>query len=156
MRILNVLCAFVILFVRAASAQLPDTPAGRQFGAWLKARNSGDRAIIQQFIDKNMPWGRIEQELAMNAQSGGYDVKKVEQSTDTHIVVLAQERGPAKQFSRILMDVEAAEPHQIAGIRIQPAQPPADMAPPKMTPEETVAARKSPPFLQFSAWLEAF
>src|SRR5262249_43768245 len=37
-----------------------------------------------------------------------------------------------------------------------PAQPPADLAPPKMTESEIAAARNGAPFRQFSAWLEAF
>jgi CubicO group peptidase (beta-lactamase class C family) len=146
----------VSLFVGLAAAQIPSTPAGRQFLAWQKAQDSGDRATIQDFIDKSMPFGRIDQELAMHNQSGGYDVKKVEESSDTRLVVLAQERGLARQFVRITFSVAPQEPYQLTGIRIQPAQPPADLAPPKMTESELAAARTGAPFLQFSAWLEAF
>src|SRR5216684_3856730 len=96
------LLTFGILFAGTLSAQVPDTPAGRQFSLWLKARDSGDRATIQEFVEKNMPWGRVDQELAMGKQSGGYDLKKVEESTDTRLVVLARERGPAQQFVRIM------------------------------------------------------
>jgi hypothetical protein len=138
-----------------AQAQIPDTPAGHQFLAWRAAQDSGDKATIEQFIAKSMPWGRAEQELAMGKQSGGFDVKKVEDSSDVQLVVLAQQRGPAKQFVRITFNVGAEEPHQIAGIRIQPAQPPAELAPPKMTPAEAEAAHKGIPFQQFSAWLAA-
>jgi hypothetical protein len=42
---------FAVLFLAAVCAQIPDTPAGRQFSAWLKAFNSGDRATMQQFFD---------------------------------------------------------------------------------------------------------
>ncbi|SPF36299.1 Penicillin-binding protein, beta-lactamase class C (modular protein) [Candidatus Sulfopaludibacter sp. SbA4] len=156
MRKLTRTLILTVLFVFALHAQIPDTPAGRQFSAWRKAQDTGDRAVIQQFIDKNMPWGGVDQELAVRNQSGGYDVKKVEESTGTHLVVLVQERGPAKQFQRITMNVAAAEPYQIAGIRIQLAQPPPELAPPKMTAAETEAARAGAPFHQFSAWLDAF
>ncbi|HKE25317.1 MAG TPA: serine hydrolase domain-containing protein [Bryobacteraceae bacterium] len=144
------------LLISTAYAQVPDTPAGRQFNAWRAAQDSGDRATIQQYLDKNFPHGRVEQELAIHNQTGGYDVKRVEQSSDLHIVVLVQERNPPRQFARATMDVEAAEPHQIAGIRVQNTQPPPDLAPPKITPAEIEAARKGAPFRQFSAWLEAF
>ena len=43
---------FAVLFAGALCAQIPDTPAGRQFTAWLTAFNSGDRATMQQFFDK--------------------------------------------------------------------------------------------------------
>ena len=138
-----------------AQVQLPDTPAARQYAAWRKAQDSGDRAVVQQFIEKSMPWGRADQEVAMGKQSGGYDVKKVETSTDTNLVVLAQERGPAKQFVRITFNV-SPDGNQVAGIRIGPAQPPPDLAPPKMTAADQDAARKGAPFRQFSAWLDVF
>jgi D-alanyl-D-alanine carboxypeptidase len=148
---------FMVLFAGTARAQIqiPDTPAGREFSAWRKAQDSGDRATIQQFIEKHMPWGRVEQELTIGQQSGGYDLKKVESSSDTNLVVLAQERGPGKQFARITLNV-TADGVQIAGIRIQPVQPPPEFAPPKMTAAQAEAARQGAPFRQFSAWLEAF
>ena len=43
------------LFATTLHAQIPSTPAGRQFSAWLAAFNSGDQAQMQQFIDKSMP-----------------------------------------------------------------------------------------------------
>jgi CubicO group peptidase (beta-lactamase class C family) len=150
------LTLIVCLFAVMAAAQIPDTPAGRQFLAWQKAQDSGDRATIQDFIDKNMPFGRVDQELAMHNQSGGYDVKRVEESSDTQLVVLAQERGPARQFFRITFGVAAQPPYPLTGIRVQATQPPADLAPPKMTESQIAEARKGAPFLQFSAWLEAF
>ena len=151
----------VILFLCAllavpAGAQVPDTPASRQFLAWRKAQDSGDSVAIRQFIEKNMPWGQVQQELAIRNRTGGYDVRKVEESTPTRLVVLAQERGPTKQFSRIILTVAEAEPNAITGIRIQPAEPPAEFAPPRLTPAELEAARRGTPFRQFSAWLEAF
>ena len=156
MRKLTLTLTLAALFAGAACAQIPDTPAGRQFSAWLNAFNSGDRAAMQQFFDAHMPFGRIEQDMAIRNQTGGFDVKRVEESTDTRVVVLAQERGPGKQFTRIAMNVEAAEPYQVAGLRFQQAQPPPELAPPKMTASEDAAARKGAPFRQFSAWLAAF
>jgi len=156
MRKLTPILTFAITFAGMVSAQIPETPAGRLFLAWQKAQDSGDRATIQQFIEKSMAWGRAEQELAIHNQTGGFDVRKVEQSSDTGLVVLAQERGGGRQFMRISLNVAAADPNQIAGIRIQPTQPPPELAPPKLTASEAEAARSGPPFRQFSAWLEVF
>ena len=156
MRKLTLILTFVVLFAGAVCAQIPGTPAGRQFSAWLNAYNSGDRATMQQFIEKSMPWGRVEQDLAMRNRTGGFDVKKVEESSETRVVALAQERGSGRQLVRITMNVAAAEPYQIAGIRIQPAQQPPELAAAKMTASEAAAARTGEPFRQFSAWLEAF
>jgi D-alanyl-D-alanine carboxypeptidase len=148
--------AIAILCTSALQAQIPSTPAGRQLAAWMKAQDSLDRATIQEFIEKYMSWGRVDQELAMRNQTGGFDVKRVEESNDRHLVVLAQQRGPLKQFARITIDVAAAEPYRIDGIRIQLTQPPADLAPPKITESEIAAARNGAPYRQFSAWLEVF
>jgi CubicO group peptidase (beta-lactamase class C family) len=156
MKTLTPLFTLAVLFAGALCAQIPDTPAGRQFSAWLSAFNSGDRATMQAFFDKSMTFGRIDQDMGIRERTGGYDVKKVEESTDARIVVLAQERAPSKQFTRIAMSVAAEEPHQVAGLRFMPAQPPPELAPPKMTAEQAAAARKGAPFRQFSAWLEAF
>jgi CubicO group peptidase (beta-lactamase class C family) len=103
-----------------------------------------------------MPWGRLDQELAFRNQTGGLEVKRVEQSSDTSIVVLAQQRSGLRQFSRITLGVAATDPHQITGIRIQLAEPPPDLAPAKMTASEQAAARSGAPFRQLSAFLEAF
>ena len=156
MKNLRTLATFTVLFAATACAQIPDTPAGRQFKAWCAAQDSGDRDTIQKYLDQNMPRGRVEQEQSVHNQHGGFDVKKVEESGDTRLVLLAQERGPAKQFFRITFSVEAADPHAIAGIRILPAQPPADLAPAKMTAADIEAAQKGAPYRQFAAWLDAF
>jgi len=136
--------------------QIQDTPAGRQLLAWQRAQDSGDRATIQDFINKEMPWGNVEQELAQHNQSGGFDVKKMESSSGTQIVVLAQERGPLNQYFRITINVDSAEPHHMAGIMVQPVQPPSEVKQPNMTKAEVAVARTASPFRQFSAWLEAF
>jgi D-alanyl-D-alanine carboxypeptidase len=156
MKKLPLLFTLVVLFAGFVCAQIPDTPAGRQFSEWLSAFNSGDRATMQAFFDKSMTFGRIDQDMGIRERTGGYDVKKMEESTGTRIVVLAQERGPAKQFSRIAMSVAADEPHQVAGLRFLAAQPPPELAPPKMTADQAAAARKGAPFRQFSTWLDAF
>jgi hypothetical protein len=127
-RKVSVLFMLLFAFATALAAQIPSTPAGRQFSAWQKAQDSGDPATIQDFIGKNMPFGRVEQELAVHNQSGGYDVKRVLETNDTHIVVLAQERAGAQQFFRITFNVNAAEPYTIAAIGIQAVPPPADLA----------------------------
>jgi D-alanyl-D-alanine carboxypeptidase len=145
-----------LLAAGRSEAQVPDTPAGRHFTAWLDAMNSSDHATMQAFMDKSMPGQPVDQGLAIRAQSGGYDLRKVETAGATNIVVLLQERGPGKQFARLTVNVAADAPDRIAGIGIQPAQPPPELAPPKLTAAEAEAARAGAPFRQLSAWLEAF
>src|SRR5687767_10533886 len=131
--IVLMLAAFL---VSNALGQVPDTAAGRQFTAWLDAMNSSDPATMQQFMDKSMPRTPVAQGLAIRSGSGGYDVRKVAPSSPTDIVVLVQERGPAKQFGRVTINVTAEAPDRIAGIFLQPAQAPPELAPPKLTAAE--------------------
>ena len=128
MRLFNFASFLTALLLSAANAQIPDTPAGRQFKAWRAAQDSGDPTKIQQFLDTSLPLGRVEQELAIHKQTGGFDIKRVEQSSDLQIVVLVETRNPPRQFARVTMGVEAAEPHEIARLSIQNIQPPPDPA----------------------------
>ncbi len=159
MKKLTVLLSAAILFAAALCAQVrfPDTPAGRQFSAWLAAFNSGDRATMQQYMENAMPGHDLDRGMALRSQTGGFDVKKVETSDVTTIVVLAQERGPLQRFLRITMKVAAAEPHIVEGnIVFAPAEAPPEFAPPRMTPAEQESARHGLPFQKFSEWLDAF
>ncbi|MGH7459522.1 MAG: serine hydrolase domain-containing protein [Longimicrobiales bacterium] len=129
-----------LLLADTLPAQVPETPAGRLFSAWLTAINSGDRATLQQFMDRSMPGRPVEPGLAIRERTGGFEFKKVEESGDARIIVLAQERGPSEQFVRITLNVAADAPDRVAGIGIQPTQPPPEFAPPRLNETELIAA----------------
>jgi D-alanyl-D-alanine carboxypeptidase len=128
MRLFDCASFLTALFLSAANAQIPDTPAGRQFTAWRAAQDSGDPEKIKRFLDASLPFGLVDQELAIHKRTGGFDIKEVERSSDLQIVVLVQTRNPPRQFARVTMGVEAAEPHQIARLSIQNIPPPPDPA----------------------------
>ena len=46
---------FAAAVLCAAQTKLPDTPAAHQFSAWLDAFNSGDRAVLLVYLQKNNP-----------------------------------------------------------------------------------------------------
>jgi CubicO group peptidase (beta-lactamase class C family) len=137
----------------------PNTPAAKQLQAWLAAFNTGDRAAIQAFVEKDMPPGTspdfLEQTIQIRNQFGGFDFQKVEESTDVRFVALARAHVGGQRF-RIIVEVEAAEPHTIQSILLQPASQPSNNPPREMTEAEAAAARAQPSFRQFSAWLAAF
>jgi len=146
--------------IAQAHFAFPDTPAAKQLQAWLAAYNSGDRATIQAFVEKDMPPGAppdfVQQTIGMRNQFGGLDFQKVEESTAVRFVALAQSRVGG-QTLRISVDVDAAEPHRIASILLEPTSmgpPPREL--PELTEAEAAAARAQPSFHQFSAWLAAF
>jgi D-alanyl-D-alanine carboxypeptidase len=138
----------------------PDTPAAKQFQAWVAAFDSDDRATIQAFVAKSMPEGTgpdfADQTIQMRDQFGGLDFQKVEESTDVRFVTVAQTRLGGERI-RITVEVDSAEPHRITSIFLQPASPPENTPPPpEMTEAEIETARTQPSFRQFSAWLAAF
>ena len=77
MKNLTLFGAFAVLLAGSVFAQVPDTPAGRQFSAWRKAQDSGDRDTIQQFIDKNVDIGPIKNVKPRFAPPAAVDGKGV-------------------------------------------------------------------------------
>src|SRR5687768_15464256 len=100
---------FLAILVTAGnvSAQLPDTPAARQFSAWLAAFNSGDRDRIARYNETHYPSSSADGSFNFYSRTGGLDLRKVEQSTPTTVVGLVQERA-SDQFARFTVEVEAS------------------------------------------------
>jgi D-alanyl-D-alanine carboxypeptidase len=137
-------------------ARPPDTPAARQFVAFLAIYNQADRAAAEQFLSKNMPAMTADRMLAPRAQTGELEFSSTESSTPTQLRALVKAKGSGNTL-RVITTVEAAEPYKITGLQIQPAQPQQAAAPTTgLTESETAAARQESAFKQFSAWLEAF
>src|SRR5579871_3159075 len=100
--------------VCAAQPQLPDTPAARQFGAWLAAFNDPDPTALHAFAAKNFPNrpARGDDDRRFREQTGGFEFIKAEESTPTRFTGLVKERK-SNQYARFVIEVEAAEPHLI-------------------------------------------
>ena len=58
-----------------AQPKFPDTPAARQFVAWLTAFNDPDPAVFQRFSEKNFPkrQGDKDQDRDFREQTGGFE-----------------------------------------------------------------------------------
>jgi CubicO group peptidase (beta-lactamase class C family) len=124
-----------------AQAPLPDTPAAKQFSAWLTAFNSGDRATFLAFLQKNYPEraAGIDNEMGFRERTGGFDFKKAESSTATQFTALVKERA-SDQFARLTMEVQAEEPHQVTLLGLRPVPPPAEFAPARLSQADAVVA----------------
>src|SRR5262249_10043664 len=85
-----------------AQPKFPNTPAGHQFAAWLESFNRGDSSAHREFLQKNSPsrLSSLDREMLFRQITGGFDPKRVEESTATKIVVLVQERF-SDQFVRL-------------------------------------------------------
>jgi D-alanyl-D-alanine carboxypeptidase len=135
---------FAAALLCAAQTKLPDTPAGHQFSAWLDAFNSGDRAVLLTYLQKNNPShaADIDQEFGFRTQTGGFEFKKAEESAPTKFTGIVKERG-SDQFARFTIEVETAEPHRISQLELRAIPPPAELAMPRMTQDAAVAALRA-------------
>jgi len=144
--------AALSLTVRAAStaqapsstAEIPKTAAGEQFSAWLAAFNSGDRAELEKFrshFDKPEEH-KVEGILGFRQQTGGFDLKKIEESNTTKLTGLVQERD-SDQFARFTMEVEAAAPYHVTHLDIRAIGRPAEFALPRLSQSDLLAALRT-------------
>src|SRR5688500_5015702 len=138
------LYAAILLFTAPAclcQTPFPDTPAGNQAKAWLEVFNAGDAEKHKEFLRTNAPsrLERADREMGLREMSGGFDVKKVEESTPTKIVALVQERT-SDQFARFTVEVDAGEQHQITRLALEGTKRPAEFALPHLSENELVTA----------------
>jgi len=140
------------LFVSAAPSPrpqtsapiIPDTAAGKQFAAWLTAFNSGDRAQMEALAGHfaNSVDRSTEGMLDFRQRTGGFDLKKIEESTATKITGLLQERN-SDQMARFAMEVDPAEPHKITKWGTQAISRPPEFAVPRMSQADLLVALRS-------------
>jgi D-alanyl-D-alanine carboxypeptidase len=135
-----VLCSSLIC---AAQIQVPDTPAGHECSAWLESFNRGDANAHREFLQKNYPSAvsRLDRQMEFRQRTGGFNLKKVEESNPAKIVVLVQERS-SDQMARLTVNVQAEEPHQITSIDLQAIPRPAEFALPHLSQAEVIAAAR--------------
>lgn len=130
---------------QGANVQVPQTPAGGQFSDWLKAFNDGDRAEITEFQKrfKNPPPAQnVDGELGFRRMTGGFELRKVEESTPTRITGLLQERG-SDQFAHFILEVEPDAPHLITEWKLNAADTPAEFAVARMSEPQLIEAAKA-------------
>jgi D-alanyl-D-alanine carboxypeptidase len=143
MSIRLLLYALIASCVCVAQSQVPDTPAGHQFSAWLAAFNGGDRSALRQFFEKNFPSrvANIGQEYNLKDQTGGFDFKKAEESTATRFVALVKEHS-TDTFVRAEFEVEPGEPHQMTRFTLRAVPRPSEFPSPRLSEKELIAALK--------------
>lgn len=139
--------AALLLFIAPAcvaqTIQFPDTPAGNQAKAWLEVFNAGDAETHKEFLRKNAPsrLERAEREMGLRELTGGFDIRKIEESSPTKLVALLQERV-SDQFVRLRIEVDAGEQRQITGMSLQSIARPAEFAIPRLSETELISALK--------------
>jgi D-alanyl-D-alanine carboxypeptidase len=127
--------------VRTATVEAPKTPAGEQFSAWLAALNSGDRAKMEEILTHFKDRGEREVNgmMGFRHRTGGFDLKKIEETSPLRISGLLQERD-SDQFARFTMDVEAEVPHKITRFDLNAIPRPTEFPVERMSQSELLAA----------------
>jgi CubicO group peptidase (beta-lactamase class C family) len=119
--------ALLALWAPAAAAQArqPDTPAAHQLLRWLETFNANDRAIRSKFLAENVPSRAqmVDQDLAFREQTGGFDFVKFEEATATKAIAIVKEHDADATGVKLTVEVDAAEPHHITNVGLQPGIP---------------------------------
>lgn len=144
LKLLAITLCSASLLLAAQQSQFPDSPAARQFAAWLEAFNSADRAKLLEFLQKNDPShaGQIDGEMGFRRMTGGFEFKKAEESTATRFSGIVKERE-SDTFAHFDLEVESAEPHHIAKFDLMQIPIPAEFAVPRVSQEAALAALRS-------------
>src|SRR6267143_1712364 len=126
---------------RAAAVETPKTPAGEQFSAWLKSFNSGDRAQMEEILTRFKDRGgrEVNGMLGFRERTGGFDLRKIEESAALRVSGLLQERD-SDQFARFTMDVEAEAPHKITRFDLNAVPRPVEFPIDRMSQRDLLAA----------------
>src|SRR3990172_8074222 len=113
-----------------ARSRLPQTDPERQLAGWLEAFNRGEPAALKQFLQVNFPEraNDIDQELEFRDQTGGFDLKNVEESSPTRIKAIMKERDGAN-YARLVLEIETADPHRIRSMNLRVIPRPAEFPP---------------------------
>jgi CubicO group peptidase (beta-lactamase class C family) len=124
--------------------EVPKTPAGEQFSGWLRGFNSGERAQIEDVrkLFKNPPGPNVDGDMAFRSRTGGFDLRKIEESSATRLSGLVEERS-SDQFARFAMVVEENAPHLITEWHLDAVATPAEFAVGRLSEANAVEAAKA-------------
>lgn len=127
-----------------SAGQTTDSPAAKQLDAWLTAFNSGDQAVMVKYEQDYYQDAvqRIDRLMAMRGQTGGFDLRKREDSTPTTATVLVQEHD-TDDFIRMVMEVEPDPPHRVKKLTLTFVARPPEFAIARLTSSELIKALRT-------------
>jgi CubicO group peptidase (beta-lactamase class C family) len=115
--------------------------------AWLDAFNSGDVARVREFDrvhgrPAGQPAPPPQATVAFREQTGGFKLIRFEKQEPRAAIALLQERD-GDTIARLEMTVSEAEPPQVVSRRLMAIPRPADLALPRMSERDAIAALSS-------------
>jgi D-alanyl-D-alanine carboxypeptidase len=131
----------VALLTTLGPVTIPDTPAGRTFSAWLTAFNAADRTRLEAVFKQFVVPPPVEDAIAFRQRTGGFDLKKVLESTPTRITAWLHSRG-GEQTGEARMELEAQAPYRVQRFEVRAIATPPELAPPRLPTGEALRAIK--------------
>ena len=136
---LHTVLALFLAAAAPAQPALPDTPAGKALGAWLAAFNSGDPALIRAYDETYRPTRLLAEAAGFREATGGFNLIRVEKSEPTTITALVQEKA-SDTVGRFELSLSSEQPPKVVGLKLEAIPRPPDLAIPRMTEKEALAA----------------
>ena len=124
--------------LQAARASVPH----QRFSAWLDAFNTGDRSRIAAFLASNWPSRNVEHEMAVREQSGGFEVRALQEATPTTLSGFVEARG-SDDFAWFNVTVEPDGAHRITDVHLRLMPRPPGFEVPRVSEAELIAGLRA-------------
>ncbi|MDE0434580.1 MAG: S41 family peptidase [Bryobacterales bacterium] len=85
-------CFLLSLLSSGATPTIPDTPAGRVFGNWLEAFNSGDSSLLKAHYQKHRAGKSADRDIQFRTMTGGFDLLSIDENQPQRLVFRVKER----------------------------------------------------------------
>lgn len=116
---------------------IPDTAPGRMLSAWIDVFNRGDRDALRRFDETSFPsrTKNLDADTGFREATGGFDLRKIEDSSPTQLTALVQERD-SDQFGRLVLTTDPANPNVILSLGVRAIPRPAEFPIVHLAPAE--------------------
>lgn len=136
---LRAILALLLLTLTPFASASAETAAGKALSAWLAAFNSADPALIRSFDETYRPPRPLAEMGGFRERTGGFILLRVEKDEPTAIVALLQEKS-GDTVARMELSLSSEESPKIAQQNLLAIPRPPDLAIPRMTEKEALAA----------------
>ena len=129
--VLGLAVALALQAIPQAPAQeqpaIPDTPAGRTLKAWFEAFNSGDRSLMDGYLQKYDPGKPLDREMQFRSMTGGFDLLQIVKSEPLRLECLVKGRSDGiTAFGKL--EVIDGDPAQVVGFALRAIPPGAKLS----------------------------
>jgi D-alanyl-D-alanine carboxypeptidase len=114
----------------------------QRFSAWLDAFNTGDRSRIAAFLASTWPSRNVEHEMAVRAQSGGFELRALQEATPTTLSGFVEARD-SDDFAWFNVVVEPDGAHRITDVHLRLTPRPPGFEVPRVGEAELIASLRA-------------